>query len=39
MILPKYSIFCLKIVFTFTGSADPNEMLHYAAFHQGLDCL
>ena len=22
-----------------TNSEDPDEMLHYAAFHQGLHCL
>ena len=31
--------FCLKIIFTFTNSADPNEMLHNAAFLLGLHCL
>ena len=24
---------------TFINSEDPDEMLHYAAFHQGLYCL
>ena len=24
---------------TFTNSEDPDEMPHYAAFHQGLYCL
>ena len=24
---------------TFTNSEDPDEMPHYAAFHQGLHCL
>ena len=24
---------------TFTNSEDPDEMLHSAAFHQGLHCL
>ena len=23
----------------FTNSVDPDEMHHYAAFHQGLHCL
>ena len=27
------------VVFDFAISADPDEMQHYAAFHQGLDCL
>ena len=29
----------LKIVFVLTDSENPDEMLHYAAFHQGLHCL
>ena len=29
----------LKIIFVLTNSADPDEMLHYAAFHLGLHCL
>ena len=29
----------LKIVFIFAYSADPEEMLHYAAFHLGFHCL
>ena len=24
---------------TLTNSEDPDEMLHFAAFHQGLHCL
>ena len=31
--------FCLKIYFTLTNSADPDEMPHHAAFHLGLHCL
>ena len=31
--------FCLKILFTFKNSVDPDEMQHYAAFHLGLHCL
>ena len=31
--------FCVKIYFTFTNSADPDEIQHYAAFHLGLHCL
>ena len=31
--------FCLKFFFTYTNSIDPDEMLHYAAFHLGLHCL
>ena len=29
----------LKIVFISANSADPDEMLPYAAFHLGLHCL
>ena len=35
----KNVFFCLKIIFTFTNSVDPDEMQHNAAFHQGLHCL
>ena len=34
----KNVFFGLKIFFTFTISVDPDEMLHYAAFHLGLHC-
>ena len=30
---------CLKIIFTLTNSVDPDEMLHYEAFHLDLHCL
>ena len=29
----------LKVYFVLANSADPDEMLHYAAFHLGLHCL
>ena len=29
----------LKIIFILAHSSDPDEMLHSAAFHQGLHCL
>ena len=32
-------IFSLKIDFVLVNSADPDEMPHSAAFHQGLHCL
>ena len=36
----KFDIFLsLKIVFILANSADPDEMLPYAAFHLGLHCL
>ena len=31
--------FCLKILFVFINSTEPDEMQHYAAFHLGLHCL
>ena len=31
--------FCQKTFLTFTNSVGPDEMQHYAAFHQGLHCL
>ena len=33
------ALLSLNIVFIFANSADPDEMLHYAAFHLGLHCL
>ena len=36
---PKNVSFCLKILFTFTNSVEPDEMQHYAAFHLRLHCL
>ena len=35
----KFVIFCLKIIFTLTNSAEPDEMPHDAAFHLCLHCL
>ena len=32
-------LFCLKIIFTFTNSVDPDEMQHDAASHLDLHCL
>ena len=29
--IKKYCIFCLKVIFTFTNSVEPDEMQHYAA--------
>ena len=29
----------MKIDFVLANSTDPDEMLHYVAFHQGLHCL
>ena len=39
MILRNIVFFCLKTFFTFTNSVDPDEIQHYAAFHQGLHFL
>ena len=42
---PQITIFELRhtsvpeIVFIYANSADPDEMLHYAAFHLGPHCL
>ena len=35
----KVVFLSLKIYFVLANSADPDEMLHYAAFHLGLHCL
>ena len=32
-----YSV--INMYFILANSADPNEMSHYATFHQGLHCL
>ena len=37
MLFPN--IFPLKIVFVLANSVDPDEMLHYLAFHLGFHCL
>ena len=29
----------MKIKFVLASSVDPNEILHYAAFHLGIHCL
>ena len=34
-----YFFLSLKINFILANSADPDERLHYAAFHLGLHCL
>ena len=40
VIIKKTSAFLSqKIVFVLANSADPDEMLHYGAFHLGLHCL
>ena len=40
IILKKIIVFLsLKIDFVLANSVDPDEMLHYAAFHLGLHCL
>ena len=36
LISNKIVFFSLKIVFVSANSADPDEMLHYAAFHLGF---
>ena len=38
--ISNYDVFIsLKIVFTLTNSADPDEMPHFRTFHLGLHCL
>ena len=40
IISPKnIKFFSLKIHFVLANNADPDEMLHNAAFHLGLHCL
>ena len=34
-----FLVISLKIIFVLTNIEDPDEMLHYAAFHLGLLCL
>ena len=36
MIFRNIAFFCLKILFTFSNSVDPDEMPLNAAFHLGL---
>ena len=33
------SLFVVVVFLILANSADPGEMLHYAAFHRGLNCL
>ena len=35
----KTEILSQKTNFVLPNSVDPDEMLHYAAFHLGLQCL
>ena len=35
----KIVLFSLKIILVLVNSVDPDERLHYAAFHLGLYCL
>ena len=40
VIISKNIVFLsLRIDFVLANSADPDEMPHYVAFHQGLHCL
>ena len=39
VIISKKFVFSLKIDFVTANCADPDEMLHYAAFDLGLHCL
>ena len=35
----KFYSIAWRTFFNFTNSADPDEMQHNAAFHQGIHCL
>ena len=40
VIISKNIVFIsMKMDFVLANSVDPDEMLHYTAFHQGLHCL
>ena len=39
IISTKIVFLSLKIDFVLANSVNPDEMLHIAAFHQGLHCL
>ena len=39
IVIKNIVFLCLDISFIITNSVDPDEMLHDAAFHQGLHCL
>ena len=39
IISTKIVFLSLKISFVLVNSVDPDEMMHYAAFHLGLHCL
>ena len=34
-----FFIFSLKVAFVFAQRVDPDELLHYAAFHPSVHCL
>ena len=39
VIISKNIFLSLKVDFVLANSADPDEMLHYVAFHLGCHCL
>ena len=39
MIFKKKKFFWSEDLFYLANSVDPDEMQHYAVFHQGLHCL
>ena len=39
VVIKKNVFLSLTIDFVLANNADPDEMLHYAAFHLGLHCL
>ena len=39
VVISKLRCISMKFFYILANSADPDEMQHYAAFHQGLHCL
>ena len=37
--ITRFSMLVVSFAGTLASSEDPDEMPHYAAFHQGLHCL
>ena len=35
----EFLMMSLKVLLTLANIVDPDEMQHYAAFHQGIHCL
>ena len=39
VVISKLRCISMKVFLILANSADPDEMQHHAAFHQGLHCL